>query len=406
MTRPLHVFLVAVEPSGDALGAGLCAALRERLGEGVRLSGVGGAKMAAFGIARPIDMAELAIVGILDGLKIYPKVLRLADETVEACLDSGADAAILIDSWGFTIRVAERLRRRAPDFPIIKYVGPQVWASRPGRAAKLARVTDHVLTLQPFEPPYFESAGLRATFVGHPVLDSPPAGDGPAFRAAHGLEPDAKLVAVLFGSRGSEVRRLAEPFAQAVAALRARYGERLALVSPAADAVVEQVRAVCAADPRLDGLRIVEEGARWDVFAAADAALACSGTVVTEVAMAGTPAVVAYRLGPFTHWIAKRIVTAPHISLVNMAADARLLPELVQDEATGPGLADAVSRFLDDPDLAARTRAGLAAATARMRGEGRASERAAAAVIAELRPDQADGDAPEAPVQPRADSGV
>ena len=380
------IFLVAAEPSGDRLGAGLADALRARLGDGVTFCGVGGPRMAAHGVASPFDISELSVLGFVEGLKIYRRVVRRADETAALAVAERPDIAVLIDSWGFTLRVAQRLRRLLPDLPIVKYVGPQVWASRPGRAETLARAVDLVLTLQPFEPPYFESAGLAATFVGHPALDRPPDGDRAAFRARYGIGAEQKVALLLFGSRASEVRRMTPVFVDTMERLRQERGESLVFVAPLAAETATQVRAMAAEDPRLHHAIMVDEPERDDAFAAGDVALACSGTVVTELALAGTPSVVAYRLDALTHLMMKAVVTAPHISLVNMAAGARVLPEFIQSAARPDALAAAVARFLDDPDYAAWARAEIAQAIARMRGDGSpAAGRAADAVIALLR---------------------
>ncbi len=380
-----RIHLIAAEASGDALGAGLIAALRERTGGQAQFTGLGGALMAEQGIESPFDITELSIVGLMEGVLAYRRVLKRVDETVAHTLAAAPDAVVLIDSWGFTIRVAERLRRRAPHLTQVKYVGPQVWAWRPKRAASLARVADHVLTLQPFEPPYFEAFGLPATFVGHPVFDTPPAADPMGFRARHAISPDQKLVALLYGSRRTEAQRLATPFAEAVRLLEERYGHQLAIVTPVAQSIEDQIRTLVRLDDRLTRVRPVRADEKHHAFAAADVALACSGTVVTELAMAQTPTVVAYRLDTITFEIAKRLVKAETISLVNMAAGEKIIPEFVQEEAQGPALADAVSRYLDDDIFAAQTRSKLREAVASMRGQGGpASLRAADAVLMTL----------------------
>jgi lipid-A-disaccharide synthase len=380
--RAAKVFLVAAEPSGDRLGADLIAALRERLGDGVAFSGVGGPRMSRHGVACPFNIDELAVLGFIEGLKAYSRVVRRADQTAALAVEVQPDIAVLIDSWGFTLRVAQRLRRLLPALPIVKHVAPQVWASRPGRARTLAKAADLVLTLQPFEPPYFERAGLEARFVGHPALDRPFAGDGAGFRARTGIAPDARVALVLFGSRAGEVRRMAPVFAEVMVLLGARFGPELRFVAPLAEAVATQVRAAAADDPRLHEAVMVDEPDREDAFAAADVALACSGTVVTELAQAGTPAVVVYKFGALSHLLVKLVFVAPHVSLVNMSAGERVLPELIQGEATGEAVASAAARFLEDAGYAAETRAKLAAAVARMRGSGgSASGRAADAVI-------------------------
>ena len=177
---------------------------------------------------------ELAVLGWIEGLKIYPKVVARADETAALALEEAPDVAVLIDSWGFTLRVAQRLRRLMPELPIVKYVGPQVWASRPGRAKTLAAAADLVLTLQPFEPPYFEAAGLEARFVGHPALDRPASGDAAAFRVRYAIPPERPIVLVLFGSRAGETARIMPAFIETMARLKAERGENIALVAPLA----------------------------------------------------------------------------------------------------------------------------------------------------------------------------
>jgi lipid-A-disaccharide synthase len=382
MSRRTRIFLVAAEPSGDRLGGDLAAAIEERLPGQVDFSGVGGPAMAAHGVASPFDINELSVLGFIEGLKAYPRVVKRADETAALAVQTQPDVAVLIDSWGFTLRVAQRLRRLMPDLPIIKYVGPQVWASRPGRARTLAQAADLVLTLQPFEPPYFESAGLPARFVGHPTLDREIQGDGRSFRSRHDIPDEARIVLVLLGSRAGEVARLAPVLADAVARLRGRYGETLRFVAPLASSVAAQARAAAEADPRLQLALMVDEAERDDAFAAAEIALACSGTVVTELAMAGVPAVVAYKLGALSHALIKTVFVAPHVSLVNMVLGERVLPELIQSEATGEAVAEAAARFLDDATYTADVREKLATAVARMRGDaGSASGRAADAVL-------------------------
>src|SRR5438309_5416497 len=162
--------LVAAEASGDDRGAGLARALKKRLGEGVRFVGVGGARMAAQGVQSPFDISELSILGLLEGLLAYPRVVRRADETAAIAARETPDVAVLIDSWGFTLRVAQRLRKLDPKLPLIKYVGPQVWATRPGRAKTLAATVDHLLSIHAFDAPFFEAQGLPVSFVGNAAL--------------------------------------------------------------------------------------------------------------------------------------------------------------------------------------------------------------------------------------------
>ena len=197
MSRPLKIMLIAAEASGDALGAGLAQALKQRLGAEVAFVGVGGPKMAAEGVASPFDIAELSILGWIEGLKAYGIVKRRVADTVAHAVAEKPDAVVLIDSWGFTIRVAKALKEALPGVPLIKYVGPQVWASRPGRAKTLAQSVDHLLALYAFDAPWFEREGLETTVVGSQALHvDMSAADPAAFRARRGIAPDADLQAI------------------------------------------------------------------------------------------------------------------------------------------------------------------------------------------------------------------
>lgn len=348
--RPLTVMLVAAEASGDERGAGLARALRRRLGEGVRFVGVGGAHMAAEGVESPFDIAELSVLGLVEGLMAYPKVVRRVKQAVAVAAREKPDVAVLIDSWGFTLRVAHGLRKLDPALPLIKYVGPQVWATRPGRAKTLAASVDHLLSIHAFDAPYFEVEGLPVTFVGNSALSLDFSKASPErLRAEIGAAADDPILLILPGSRPAEIERVLPAFADAAAQLKAER-PNLQLVIPAAPTVAEVVKARVAGWSR--PAHVVEgEAAKLDAMKAATVALACSGTVTTQLALAGAPMVVAYRIGPVTYAILKRLVRTRFITLFNIAADAAVAPELIQDECNGPSLAAEVARRLDDETL-------------------------------------------------------
>lgn len=379
------IYLVAAERSGDHLGAALMRALKRQAGEDVRFAGIGGRAMAEEGVVSAIDISDLSIFGWIDGLLAYKRVKAAVAASVADILEKKPDAVVLIDSWGYTLRVAQGVRAADPSIRLIKYVGPQVFATRPGRAATLAATVDRLLTILSFDAPFYERHGLPVSFVGNPTLERLEPGDGPAFRTRHGLAGEAPVLAVLFGSRASEVRRLYGPFAGAVARLRMLYPD-LQIVIPLADPVEADLRARIEADDRYTGAVLVEESEKADAFAAADVALACSGTVVTELATAGVPTVTSYKLGWITWALARafNLMKSKYISLVNIAADEEIVPEIIQLSATGSRLSRAVSALLDDPDRRRRLSARLAETTAKMRGSGRASERAAEAVLETL----------------------
>ncbi len=348
--RPLTVMLVAAEASGDERGAGLARALKRRLGERVRFVGVGGARMAAEGVQSPFDITELSVLGLVEGLMAYPRVVRRADETAALAARERPEVAVLIDSWGFTLRVAQRLRRQDPGLPLIKYVGPQVWATRPKRARTLARAVDHLLSIHAFDAPYFEAEGLPVTFVGNSALTLDfSAADPTRIRTQVGASPDDPILLVLPGSRPGEIARVLPPFEQAVEILK-KDRPRLQVVIPAAPTVAGLVK------QRVAGWRVrahVLEGeqAKLDAMKAATVGLACSGTVTTQLALAGAPMVVAYRIAPVTYALLKRLVRTRYITLFNIAADAAVAPELIQHACNGPALAAEVARRLDDEAL-------------------------------------------------------
>lgn len=352
MSRPLKVMLVAAEASGDALGAGLARALKARLGDDVVFVGVGGPRMAEQGVASPFDIAELSILGWIEGLKAYGKVKRRVQETAALAAREKPDAVVLIDSWGFTIRVAKAIRAAQPNVPLIKYVGPQVWASRPGRAKTLAGAVDHLLALYGFDAPWFEREGLKTTVVGSSALHVDMEGaDGAAFRARQGIAADAKLLLVLPGSRPSEISRMTPVYEAAIRKLKT-LDPTLEIAVVAAGTVAKDVAGRVAAWPFR--VHLVDETEKYDAMRAATVALATSGTVSTELALAGAPMVIAYKIDGLSYLLMKRLVTARHITLFNVAADERIAPEYIQHEATPTILAAAVGKLLADPDAAAQ----------------------------------------------------
>ncbi|MDO1559960.1 lipid-A-disaccharide synthase [Brevundimonas sp. 2R-24] len=377
----LKIMLVAAETSGDALGAGLARALKARLGPRLTLVGVGGARMAEEGVNSPFDITELSILGWVEGLMAYGRVKRRVKEAAALARAERPDAVVLIDSWGFTIRVAKAIRAEAPDIPLIKYVGPQVWASRPGRARTLAGAVDHLLALHAMDRPWFEAAGLPTTVVGSQALHLDFSDvDAAAFRRAHGLGADQGLLIVLPGSRPSEISRLMDVFGATVGRLKAERPD-LAVVMPVAESVAEAVAEGLKSWP-VQPILIRDEADKMAAMKAATAALACSGTVSIELALAGTPMVIAYRLGGLSYALMKRLVTARYITLFNIAADRMIAPELIQNEATAGKLAAAVGRLLDDPAAAqAQAEAQVQALDLMGRGGPDPSEAAAEAVL-------------------------
>jgi lipid-A-disaccharide synthase len=373
------VMLTALEASGDALGAELMEALRRTLGGEVRFVGVGGPAMEAAGLQSAFDVRALSVLGLLDGVLAYRRASRRAKELAALAERERPDVAVLIDSWGFSYLTAKALRRRLPQLKLVKYVAPQVWATRPRRAEAVARLFDLVLSIVPFEAPLLEKAGARVKTLSHPGLAHDfTRADPSRLRRRIGAAKDDPILLIMPGSRASEIRRMSPPFGAAAALLK---GQRpsLQVVVGAAPTVAEEVKAEVSGW----GLRahVVEEAlGRDDAMAAADVALACSGTVTVELAAAGCPMVVAYRLDPLSYAIARRIVRTKYITLFNIAAGAEVAPELIQADCTGPRLAGELALRLDDPALRKRQAAAQLEAVARLSAGPSPSEEAARAI--------------------------
>lgn len=341
------IFVIAGEPSGDALGGALMAALKQRTGGAIRFAGIGGERMAEQGLRSLVPMRELAIMGIAEVLPRARQILRRVRETADSVIAMRPDAVVTIDSSGFTWRVAERLRKRGESVTLIHYVAPMVWAWRQAKARKVARWYDHLMALLPFEPPYFTAAGLACSYVGHPVLESgADHGDGAGFRRRHMIGAEARVLCLLPGSRHGEVRRLLPIYRQTAIDLLRRFPD-LKLVLPAADLVAAAVDEATRSWPvKVTVLRGPRE--KYDALAASDVALAASGTVALELAMARLPAVIAYKMNAITDWLARRIVRTRFVNLVNIMLDRLVVPELLLEECRPDRLSSALAHLLTD----------------------------------------------------------
>jgi lipid-A-disaccharide synthase len=338
---------MAGEPSGDALGARLMAALRRETNGGVRFAGIGGERMREAGLASLFPMAELSVMGLAEVLPRALGILRRIRETAAAVRALQPAAVVSIDATGFCFRVEKRLK--GAGIPLIHYVAPMVWAWRPWQARSLAKFLDHLMTLLPFEAPYFERYGLPTTFVGHSVIEEPIAtADGPGFRARHGIPREVLLLAVLPGSRHAEVVRLLPVFATALALLKDRLAGLHVVVPTVAGVAAEVERAAAAWPVPVYVVRAAAE--RYAAFAAADAALAASGTVSLELALARCPMVIAYKASALTVWIVRHfLIKVRYVTVVNLLLDRALIPEFLQENCRPDRLADAVAALLKDP---------------------------------------------------------
>ena len=338
----LSFFLIAGEPSGDKLGAALMAGLRE-LHPDLRFDGIGGPLMQAQGMVSLFPMEELSVMGLAEVLPKYRALKRRIAQAAKAAVDLRPDALITIDSPDFCLRVAKLVKQAKPDLRTIHYVAPSVWAWRPKRAVKMAGGIDHVLALLPFEPPYMTAAGMTCDFVGHPVVAEPLATQAERDIFAQTQHP---LILCLPGSRRSEVTRLAPIFGAALA-LMVQEHPRLQVALPTLPHLAELVQNLTqtwAVKPRL----ILDPAEKRAAFAVADVALAASGTVSLELASNQTPMVIAYAMHPFSFWAMKRMALIDTVTLVNLVAQSRAVPELLGPACTPQAIADALQGVLAD----------------------------------------------------------
>lgn len=341
------IFLVAGEPSGDQLGARLMAEIKTETNGHVRFAGVGGERMQAEGLDSLFPMSDLSVMGLAEVLPHLARILRRMRQTVAAARAAQPSAVVTIDSPSFTLRVMRKLAGIA--CPRIHYVAPQVWAWKPWRARSMAGYLNHLLALLPFEPPIFEQHGLATTFVGHPVVET--AGrsfNAEAFRRQYAIPPEAPVICLLPGSRKAEVRRLLPVFEETVALLAERLPD-LHVVLPTVGGVEQRVRQATRAWP-VPVTVVTGAENRYTAFAASHAAIAASGTVAVELAVAQLPAVIAYRVNRLTAFLARRLIRVPYVSLPNLVMDRSIQPEMLQDDCTPAKLADALQPLLDDTD--------------------------------------------------------
>ncbi len=376
------VFIVAVEPSGDNLGAALAKSLRST-SPYLKLRAIAGASTERAGLPSGMAIGGLAILGFTEGLRALPHVRRKVREAADIILADDPRAVVLIDSWGFMVRLAKRLKAKGYTGQIVKYVSPQVWATRPGRAKVLARHVDHLLSTQPMDAGCYEGTGLPLTYVGNPVLDQDyRRGDKAAFCTRHGLDPDRPILSVLPGSRNSELTNLLAPMSSNVSRLRHAVPD-VQIVWILSDAIAKSWGEMV--EKFAVGATIISQGEFIDALASIDVAHAVSGTITTQLACAGIPTVVVYRLSPITYFFASRLFKPNHISLVNIAAGKALMPEFMQEDVAGEGPRAALEHYLTDDTARAAASAALIAQTRTMgAGQQNASDRAAEALLAIL----------------------
>ncbi len=354
--RVLTIMLIAGEPSGDQLGAQLMAGLKALAGDRVRIVGVGGSAMTEQGLSSLFPLDATAVMGLREVVPRIPTILRRVREAADFALKVRPDLVVMIDSPDFTHRIARRLKRTDPTIRTVNYAPPQVWASRAYRARAMAHYFDAVLTLLPFEAAFFEKNGLKAHFVGYPVVERTKLiTGGDDFRRRFGIDRDTPLLAVLPGSRRNEIRFILPQFKKTIERIAGEI-PGLVCVMPTVGHVAALVRQAASDWPT--PIHVVEGDAeRYAAFDAADAALAASGTVTSELALARTPMVVGYRVGRVTYALARHFILAPYIVLINLILDRLAVPEFVQSKCEPLTLARALRPLLaDTPERAKQIR--------------------------------------------------
>jgi lipid-A-disaccharide synthase len=378
------IFLIATEESGDRLGASLMKVLRQRLGGAVVFEGIGGQAMAREGLASLFPIEELSIIGLAAVVKQLPMILRRIRETAAAVTQASPDVLVIIDSPDFTHRVARRVRARDPAIPIVNYVSPSVWAWRPGRARAMCGYVDHVLALLPFEPEeYRKLRGPPCSYVGHPLIEQI-ASLRPGADEQKRRDESPPVLLVLPGSRRSEIRHHMAVFGAALGLLREK-GVAFELILPTMPHLVDAVREGVAnwpVPPRI----VIGEPEKRAAFRIARAALAKSGTVTLELALAGVPMVTAYRTAAIEARILRRLINVSSVILANLVVGDNVVPEFLQQDCTPEKLSRALRDVIEESPLRRRQTEAFARIDAIMStGDATPSMRAADIVLATMR---------------------
>ncbi len=342
---PLKVYLITGEPSGDLLGSRLMRALKKQTDGQVDFMGVGGETMQAEGLNSLFDIKDLAVMGIFEVLPGLPKILRHMNNVIADIKEKNPDIIVTIDSYSFCARIHKKLKKAKCDIPHVHYVAPQVWAWKKGRAKTVAKFIDHMFCLLPSEPAYFTPYGMATTFVGHPVVEGGASkGNGQAFRKNHLIPQKTLLVCMLPGSRRNEIGYLLPVFKEAVEKIALKYPD-ICVVVPTVKTVAKEIKADLK-DWSIPYVVVEGERDRYDAFAASDVAIAASGTVSLELAMADVPHLIAYKVNKLTGCLAKLLLKIKYVNLINILSGREIIPELLQENCTSEKIAEVVEGLL------------------------------------------------------------
>ncbi len=348
MTRPIKIYLIAGEPSGDLLGSRFMRAMRRKSPHAVSFVGVGGETMAQEGLKSLFNIADLSVMGFIEVIPSIPKILKHLDEIIADIRQQQPDFILTIDSFSFSIRVHKRLKKAGICIPHAHCVAPQVWAWKKGRAKTIGRFIDYLFCLLPQEPALFTPYGMPSLFIGHPVIEGgADKGQAHRFRHQHAISRETPILCILPGSRRNEIAHLLPLFQQTAEAL-ARNIPNLMVVIPTVETVAQRLKEA------LQGwsvphLIITGETERYDAFAASSAALAASGTVSLELALAGVPHLVAYRVNILTGLLARCLLKIRFVNLINILSDKEIIPELLQEQCTPKNMIEKIQNLIYAP---------------------------------------------------------
>ena len=343
--KTVKIYLIAGEPSGDLLGARVMRYLKKKYDQKVSFFGIGGETMQSEGLVSLFDIKDLSVMGFLEVVPSIPLILKRLNQTVEDILTVNPDVVMTIDSFSYSARVHKRLKKIGFKSPHVHCVAPQVWAWKKKRAKKVNQYMDHLFCLLPYEEKYFTPHGMKTSFIGHPVIEGgADKGDGAVFRKAHKIKKDDLVLCMLPGSRKNEVAFLMKEFMQAAEILY-KENKKIKVVIPTV-ATVESTLKVLLKDWDVPYILVTGEKQRYEVFAASDVAMAASGTVSLELALANVPHLIAYKVSKLTGMIAKKLLKIKYVNLINILADQEIVPELLQEKCTAINIVQAIQTLL------------------------------------------------------------
>ena len=345
----MKIYLIVGEPSGDILASRLIKAIRAKCPE-TEFLGIGGETMRAEGFDSLFDIKDLSVMGIMEVIPRLPTILRRKKEVLRDIEKIRPDVIVTVDSWGFVNSILKKLKKKKCNIPKIHYVAPQVWAWKKGRAKKAAKLMNHLMTLLPYEPPYFEKYGLNCTFVGHPVIEN--TADLPTdislLRKQTEIPENARILCVLPGSRHSEVSKLAPIFVESIKQIEKEIPNLFLLipsVETLKDEINEQFRNI-----GIPYRVIAGQNARYQAFRMSEFALAASGTVSLELAACGTPHIIAYTFNPITNKLVEFVIKTKYANLINILADRFIIPEFVLRNCRADLIASEALSFLQNKE--------------------------------------------------------